>query len=337
MKILTLVFNFLLLVSIFIPLRTEAGVFSFLSSLFSSDVEAEEAIPNSQNMALLQATISPDPKASSTKSEISILGETSLLPETQQGPLADGKDHPVTSSDQISIYVVRSGDSLPAIAKMFNVSTNTIVWANDLKNGKISVGQTLVIMPITGIQHTVKSGDTLTSIVNKYKGDIEEVMQYNNLTLNAKLSVGDTIFIPDGDYISTSPSKSSSGGSSSSQSSTPSYNGYYMRPIIGGVKTQGVHGHNGVDLASSYGAKIMAAADGTVIVAKSGGWNGGYGSYVVVKHSNGTQTLYGHLSSVAVSVGQSVSQGQTIGGMGSTGKSTGVHLHFEIRGAKNPF
>lgn len=331
-KILTLVFNFLIFVSILIPFRTDAGVLSFISDLFSSSAEAEEVMPNSQNMALLQAVISPDPKASSTKNDISILSETSLLAEA--GPFSDGKDHS-SNSDQISVYIVRSGDTLPAIAKMFGVSTNTIVWANELKNGKISVGQTLVIMPITGIQHIVKSGDTLKGIVNKYKGDIDEVMQYNDLTLSSKLSVGDTIFIPDGDIVST-PSKSTS-GSSGSKSSTPSYSGYYMRPIVGGIKTQGLHGKNGVDLASSYGAKIMASADGVVLIAKSGGWNGGYGSYVVIKHGNGTQTLYGHLSSVSVSVGETVSQGQTIGGMGSTGKSTGVHLHFEIRGARNPF
>lgn len=320
--------------SILLPIRTEASVFSFIADLFTPNVQAEEAIPNSQNMALLQAVISPNPQASSTKGDISILSDTSILPESQ-GPLTDGKDHTI-ASDQISIYVVRSGDTLPAIAKMFNVSTNTISWANDLKANKISVGQTLIIMPMTGIQHTVKSGDTLKGIVSKYKGDLDEVMQYNDLTISSKLAVGDVIFIPDGDYVSA-PVKPASSGNTTSQSSTPSYSGYYMRPITGGVKTQGIHGHNGVDLASSYGARIMAAADGVVLIAKNGGWNGGYGSYVVIKHSNGTQTLYGHLSSVNVSAGQTVDQGQTIGGMGSTGKSTGVHLHFEVRGARNPF
>lgn len=333
-NILTRALFVLLFVSILIPIRTEASIFSFITDLFTQNVQAEEVIPNSQNMALLQAVISPNPQASSTKGDISILSDNSILPESQ-GPLTDGKDHSV-NSDQISIYVVRSGDTLPAIAKMFNVSTNTISWANDLKLNKISVGQTLIIMPMTGIQYTVKSGDTLKAIVNKYKGDLDEVMQYNNLTLNSKLAVGDIIFIPDGDVVPVSV-KTTSGGSLTSQSSTPSYSGYYLRPITGGVKTQGIHGHNGVDLASSYGARIMAAADGVVLIAKNGGWNGGYGSYVVIKHSNGTQTLYGHLSSVNVSAGQSVEQGQTIGGMGSTGKSTGVHLHFEVRGAKNPF
>lgn len=334
--ILARVLVFILFVSLIIPLQTEAGIFSFVSDLFSlNKVSAEEeSLPNSQNMALLQASISPNLGASTTKSDISILSGTSILPESQ-GPFSDGKDHS-TETDQISLYVVRGGDTLPAIAKMFNVSTNTIVWANDLKNNKVSVGQTLVIMPMTGIQHTVKSGDTLKSIVNKYKGNVDEVMQYNDLTLTSKLAVGDVIFIPDGDYVSA-PAKTNSGGSSPSQSSTPSYAGYYLRPITGGVKTQGIHGHNGVDLASSFGAKIMAAADGVVLIAKNGGWNGGYGSYVVIKHNNGTQTLYGHLSNVSVSAGENVEQGQAIGAMGSTGKSTGVHLHFEVRGARNPF
>ncbi len=110
-----------------------------------------------------------------------------------------------------------------------------------------------------------------------------------------------------------------------------------MRPIIGGVKTQGIHGHNGVDLASSLNTPIMAAAAGKVIIAKQGGWNGGYGSYVVISHPNGMQTLYAHMNSVAASVGQSVSQGSVIGYMGNTGDSSGVHLHFEVRGGVNPF
>ncbi len=83
--------------------------------------------------------------------------------------------------------------------------------------------------------------------------------------------------------------------------------------------------------------RIKAAAAGEVIVAKFGGWNGGYGNYVVIKHSNGVQTLYAHMSSLSVGVGDHVSQGAVIGAMGSTGKSTGTHLHFEVRGGANPF
>ena len=86
------------------------------------------------------------------------------------------------------------------------------------------------------------------------------------------------------------------------------------------------------------GSTIRAATAGQVIIAKAdGGWNGGYGNYIVVKHANGTQTLYAHLDSVSTAVGDTVAQGETIGGMGNSGKSTGVHLHFEVRGGRNPF
>jgi murein DD-endopeptidase MepM/ murein hydrolase activator NlpD len=106
----------------------------------------------------------------------------------------------------------------------------------------------------------------------------------------------------------------------------------------GAIITQGLHGWNGIDLGAARGTPIHAAAGGTVIVARSGGaWNGGYGNYVVITHSNGTQTLYGHMKSVIVSPGQGVSAGQVIGYEGSTGASTGPHLHFEVRGAANPF
>ena len=308
-------------------------------------------------MALAEADISPSQGDSTTTGNISILGGTSILPDSV-GPFSDGKDH-TNQSDQISLYVVRTGDTLPAIAKMFGVTTNTIVWANDLQGKTISVGQTLVIMPISGISHTVVKGDTLQSIANKYKGDINDILQYNNLSMDSKLAIGDVIFIPDGEASSEQSSVESSSGTYSNGTSPiisgsqydnsgsppvgshcsnyPDVVGYYMRPLANCIKTQGIHGHNAVDLATSYGSSIFAAADGTVIVAKSSGWNGGYGEYVVISHPNGTQTVYGHMSAVLVSVGDSVQQGEEIGHVGSTGNSTGPHVHFEVRGARNPF
>ena len=116
----------------------------------------------------------------------------------------------------------------------------------------------------------------------------------------------------------------------------PSYEGYYIRPIYGGYKSQGLHGYNGVDLAGPLGTPVVAAASGDVIISRQGGWNGGYGNYIVIQHDNGTQTLYGHLRSNVAEVGWHVTQGQLIGYLGNTGRSTGAHLHFEVRGAKNP-
>ena len=330
-----LVLSPILLITILFPFQAEASVFSYIANLFSGgSVSAQEdTLPgtNSQNMPLLQATISPDPNSSSTKDNISIIGGTSISVITGTPEVKTADD------DQISLYVVHKGDTLPAIAKMFGVSVNTIRWGNDLKNDTLSIGQTLVILPISGIQHIVKSGDTLQSIAKLHKGDLNEILQYNNLTKDSKLSIGDVIIIPDGEAAATSGTSSGVGRPAPSY---PVYEGYYMRPIIGGIKTQGIHGHNGVDLASSYGANILASADGDVIISKDSGWNGGYGDYIVLRHGNGTQTLYGHLSATLVNVGDHVTQGQVIGKMGNSGQvtgHTGIHLHFEIRGARNPF
>lgn len=326
----------LLALLILVPLVAYAGLRSFVTGMFKSASADQEYTQNSQNMALLQAATAPS-NAPSGGGDIAIVDDTSLLAENS-GVAAGAKDH---SSDQISIYVVRKGDTLSSIAKMFNVTTNTIVWSNDITGNKVSPGDRLVILPISGVRHTVKKGDTLQSIAKKYKGDLEEIAQFNDLTASSKIAVGDMVIIPDGEMFSghttTKTTTSTSVKKVQQYLSAPSYNGYYARPVSGGVKSQGIHGHNGVDIASAFGSNIFASADGEVIVSKSSGYNGGYGSYIVIKHGNGTQTLYAHLSGVQVSVGDTVSQGQVIGNMGSTGKSTGTHLHFEVRGARNPF
>lgn len=263
-----------------------------------------------------------------------IVDDSALLPEpTPRGQEAG--DGPIElGAGDISIYVVRAGDTLSGISQMFGVSANTIVWANDLKRGSaIQPGQTLIILPISGVRHTVKSGDTLQSIAKKYHGDLEEIISFNDLTADASLAVGAQIIIPDGEIGQPVSGQATSG----TRGSGPSYAGYYLRPIVGGRKSQGLHGYNGVDLAVEQGTPILASAAGTVVIAREGGWNGGYGNYIVIKHSNNTQTLYAHNKENIVRVGQGVVQGQVIGYVGSTGRSTGPHVHFEIRGAQNPF
>ncbi|HEX8591206.1 MAG TPA: peptidoglycan DD-metalloendopeptidase family protein [Candidatus Paceibacterota bacterium] len=111
---------------------------------------------------------------------------------------------------------------------------------------------------------------------------------------------------------------------------------YFGNPCPGCRLSQGIHGNNGVDLSAPAGTPIYAAAAGTVTVAKGGGgYNGGYGNYVIVSHANGTQTLYAHMSRIATSGGK-VGKGTLIGYVGNTGRSTGNHLHFEVRGGTNP-
>lgn len=319
------------------PMLARASLFSFVVGLFGSaeaKSNTELTVGNSQNMSLLQAALNPDPNPSKGGGEITIVGGTALLPESgPTGTLADVAGR--VSSDQISIYVVHKGDSISQIAKMFGVSVNTIIWGNDLKSSIISEGQVLVILPVSGVRHLVVKGDTLQSIAKKYKGDLKEIMQFNSIaSADAVLSPGDEVIIPDGEvapqfsnYVTNTP-RGTNG---------PNYEGYYMRPIIGGRKTQGLHGYNGIDLGAPLGTPVFAAAGGDVIISRNYGWNGGYGNYIAISHPNGTQTLYAHLNEVVMYEGARVAQGQLIGYVGTTGKSTGPHLHFEVRGARNPF
>lgn len=268
---------------------------------------------------------------------VAVADGTTLSARSEDGAFVE---QGASGTGQISTYVVESGDTIGTIAAKFGVSVNTIRWANNLSGSTLKVGQELAILPITGVKHTVKKGDTLASIAKKYKANQADIISYNGLSSDAALAVGDEIIIPDGEVSSSSGSTSGSASVQQFASGLKEIVGYYMRPIVGGVKTQGLHGHNGVDLASAYGTPILAAADGTVLISKSGGWNGGYGTYIVLQHDNGTQTLYGHLSATLVQVGDHVSQGQVIGKMGNTGQvtgPTGIHLHFEVRGARNPF
>ena len=279
-------------------------------------------------MELLKAHLSPNSSSAKTI-ELAVVDNSAL--EADMPGSSTYADFGVSGSGQISTYVVREGDTLSLISKMFNVSVNTIAWANDIKGGRITPGQNLVILPISGVKHAVAKGDTIQSIAKKYKADVDDILSYNNLTISSKLALGDEVIIPDGE-ISSVVYSPTSGSSSVSVGS-----GYFTRPLQGGRKTQGLHGHNGIDFGAPIGTPVLAAADGTVIIARGSGYNGGYGLYVVVNHPNGTQTLYGHLSMVNTGVGESVRKGQIIGKVGNTGRSTGSHLHFEVRGARNPF
>ncbi len=283
-----------------------------------------------QSVSALQAVNNIDPHPYIDDSDKIIAGHALISDKRPTLEAVSGD----SSSDQISVYVVREGDTLSSIADMFDVTENTIRWANNLSGKTVREDQQLIILPISGVKYTVKKGDSLKSITSSFHGDGDEILSYNNLEDASDLKVGLQIIIPHGEIgPSVKPKPKSSGGTLVNKS-TP---GYFTRPVNGGKRTQGVHGHNGIDIGSSLGTPILAAAGGKVLIAKEGGWNGGYGNYVVISHSNGMQTLYAHLNSVSVVPGADISQGNVIGTMGSTGRSTGVHVHFEVRGGKNPF
>ena len=281
-------------------------------------------------MALLEGNLNINPTGVGGH-HLAIVDNTALAPISEEsGVFVDlGK----SGTGQISVYVVKEGDTLSEIATMFGVSTNTLIWANDIKRGLIKEGQEIVILPISGVRHTIKSGDTLKSIATRYKADLDDILSYNGLSADAKIVAGEVIIIPDG-VVSTSRVASTA---KPGQTIVTASAGYFVRPISGGKKSQGIHGYNAVDLAAPVGTPIAASASGKVIISRTGGYNGGYGTYVVISHSNGTQTLYAHMNANRVSVGQTVSQGQVIGTVGMTGRTTGPHVHFEVRGAKNPF
>ncbi len=326
----------LALIIVSLPFSVQAGIFS--GWLTEQDVEqalAEATVMDGPaDVQLLSSNQNPN-QLGRGGAEL-IVDENALV---STGPIGEDEMAALSSDDgEITVYTVREGDSLSQIAEMFGVTGNTIKWANDLAKGtEIQPGDTLVILPIAGVSHVVKSGDTLGTIAKKYEGDLEEILSYNQLDSESDIAVGDTLIIPGGAMHSSASTKNTKGATPTRVTGGGSAGAGFIHPAPGAVKTQGIHGYNAVDLAGASGSTIRAAAGGEVIIAKGSGWNGGYGSYIVIRHSNGTQTLYAHLSSLSVGVGEYVEQGQTIGGMGNTGKSTGTHVHFEVRGARNPF
>jgi LysM repeat protein len=273
----------------------------------------------------------------------SVVADNSLMPATGPMGVSDGQDTPDPSLDQTSVYVVRDGDSLSQIAQMFGVSMDTILWANDMKKGdKLTPGDVLFILPVSGIKHIVTKGQTLQSIAKLYKADVNDIIQANDITLDTALVVGDTLIIPNAikSDESGNPLKNPSASTAKDKmyyDSHPVQNlaGYFIDPVPGYRLSQGLHDNNAVDLAISKGTPILAAAEGRVILARTG-YNGGFGNLVIISHPNGTETLYAHQSKIATTTGATVYQGQVIGYVGSTGHSTGPHLHFEVHGAQNP-
>lgn len=256
---------------------------------------------------------------------------------------------------QVIQYTVQEGDLISFIASDFGVSVNSILWANNLRNANnISPGQVLRIPPITGVIHIVKNGDTAAALAKKYGGNEERIIAYNRLPKDGILLGGEEVIIPDGHPIAGTIAKKSAPvsldtqirrvGTYTQQGSLlaalkfnylPDLGDFFKIPA-GGFNWGILHGRNGIDIANACGTSIYAAAEGSVAVADAIGWNGGFGKYIKIVHANGAETLYAHASKILVSVGQAVTKGQQIALMGTTGQSTGCHVHFEVHGARNP-
>lgn len=237
---------------------------------------------------------------------------------------------------EIYEYKVAPGDTVSGIAQKFQVSIDTIRWANDLTSvTSIKPGQVLKIPPVTGIIHKVKRGDTVLSVAKYYETEAQGIVDYpfNSFVNdeNFELAVGQSLVVPDGTMPKVNLwSPSSYIAKQTPDAGTVTARGIFIWPTSGRISQGFRWYHRAIDIANSAGTPILAADAGRVIVA---GWpdNVGYGNRVIIDHGNGYVTLYGHLSKTSVSSGQSVNRGDIIGLMGSTGRSTGPHLHFEIR------
>jgi len=227
-------------------------------------------------------------------------------------------------------YIVQKGDTLSSIAEKFGISSNTILWANNLtEKSKLTQDQRLLILPVSGLVHIVQSRETVSEIAKKYKTASEKIIEFNELSDDGKIFKGDILIVPDG----VMPPQTTF------FAQVTELPGSYFGFPTQGIISRALHWYNAIDIANNcYTTPIVAAASGKVIEVKTG-WNRGCGNLIKIEHTQSLYTVYCHLSKISVSAGENVGQGQLIGMMGNTGRTrgpTGCHLHFSVIGATNP-
>jgi LysM repeat protein len=339
-----IIFSILLSSTIFYFETAHASLSSFINAFITSEQVLAKAVvisrQNSQTIPLPIVAVNIDPNPDKQFEVIPVIDGKTLASDLASTNV------PNEYSSKISVYTVREGDTIAGVAKMFNVSINTVLWANDMNSKSVlKVGQNLTILPVTGIKYIIQKNDTVLTIANKYRASVDEIYNYNDIDQKTKLAIGQTIVIPDVEMGVTSPTKLVKALNGMiipddplivNVKKLPFYDDYICP--VAGILTQGLHGRNSVDLGAPIGTTLKAAASGVVTISKSNGtWNGGYGNFVVISHNNGTQTLYGHMLRTVVEAGDHVTKGQIIGYVGVSGMTTGPHVHFEVRGAQNPF
>lgn len=271
---------------------------------------------------------------------VQVLGMSTTEVYAQGTTTVSGEGVVAYRGGEVVDYTVQASETLSQIAQKFNLKVDTILWANGLDSPKTKIreGQVLKIPPVDGVVHKVKKGETVYSIAKEYQTNPQGVVDYpfNTFVDDEKftLAVGQTLMIPDGIIRKEDPAASPAMLASqlTPDAGSVSAAGSFVWPTSGQISQGYKWYHKAVDIANSVGTSILAADSGRVTVA---GWtdNTGYGNRVMIDHGNGYVTLYGHMSRVDVVVGQTVRRGDQIGLMGSTGRSTGPHLHFEIRAA----
>jgi len=236
---------------------------------------------------------------------------------------------------EVREYVIQTGDTVGKIAAKFGVSEDTIYWENNITpKTLLKLGDKIRVLPVTGVKAIVSRGETVQSIAKKYDSSAQAIVDwpYNTFVNDEtfELAVGQTLIVPDGvkpDEVQVNPRSSIARLTPDAGSITAS--GSWVWPAAGRITQGFAWYHKGLDIANKEGPVVVAADSGRVVAVNSSRF--GYGNHVIIDHGNGFQTLYAHLSSFRVEAGQNIAKGAGVGIMGSTGRSTGTHLHFEIR------
>jgi murein DD-endopeptidase MepM/ murein hydrolase activator NlpD len=268
----------------------------------------------------------------------------------------DATSTPATASETqapFSTYTVQAGDTVSSIAESFGLDSNYIMWNNpEVREDPdyLLVGANVLIPSVNGLVYTVTLGDTLSDIAAYYQTDVQTITSFapNQLSSPDDVIEGKVLVLPGAVPPPPAPPPepepepepapayaaqpdSNPAPASEPEPATPQYTSAgFIWPFYGNISQYFSGYHKGIDIDGfgAYGATIAAAADGVVVLAAYQDW--GYGYHVIIQHSDGSRTLYGHLSDIWVAQGQYVSQGEGVGALGSTGYSTGPHLHFEI-------
>jgi hypothetical protein len=267
--------------------------------------------------------------------------ERIALPHTSipERPPVDGQLHPI-----------ETGDSVFGLAETYKLKPETVLWANYgiLRDNPdfLAIGQVLNIPATDGVLYKWKEGDTLAAVAGQFKAKTQDILLWpgNHLDLVApEIKAGSLIMIPGGkrDFVRAWLLPTIPRGPAGVTTKLPgACNTGEGGPIGGGnfIWPTSIHsisgndywsGHLAIDIAAFTGQTVMAADSGVVVLA---GWDtSGYGNVIMIDHGNGYQTLYAHLNALFVRCGQSVFRGGQIAAAGTTGNSTGPHLHFEIR------
>lgn len=253
-----------------------------------------------------------------------------LLPEAVPHTIIPERPEPFV--EEIRTYQVQPGDTVYGIALEFGLSPETILWANRRLEDNpdlLQMGEELIVLPVDGVYHQVGGSDTIAGIAAIFKVEPEAIINYHLNELDPENPVifpGQWLIVPGG--VKPYVPKIVSAAAVDAPAGALSGSGNFRWPASGTITQDFWSGHRALDIGAWDGAPIYAADAGYVVAA---GWDdSGYGRTVVIDHGNGFKTLYAHMDVFFVSVGDEVTQGQQIGKIGTTGNSTGPHLHFEI-------